>query len=485
MHTPQPARFWGIRARILMTFGLLLVMTGAGSELVRLAHGKSHAVLGRVEELHAGIQAALRLSSAVRDQYTHQAHTIILNNRTHLGHYAEAQQDVKTAMAEAKKYACSIAQCAALDAIAAVAQEMDDNFKNEILPRVPGETAMLIEPHARALALVERVVQLTDNLTANFVGAIDVAKADADRAARLVEISMAVLAAIALLIILAIASYVDRSIAVPLGTLLAATDRISKGDWTTSVKVRRLDEMGMLASHFNSMTRELTIRETKLVQAEKLAALGRVAAGVAHEINNPLTVMLGYARLIADSGHSVAKDARIILSEIDRCRDIVSGLLDFSRPAQLRLKRLTLAAVVRDVLESMSKTHPHLRTTVEAKAEGWVEADEGKVRQILMNLLKNAVEAKPDGLVTIVIQQVGTDVSIRVVDQGSGIPGPLRARLFEPFFTTKAEGTGLGLAVSRSLAQAHDGQLECLDPSGQGGACFALTLPGLMQQDAP
>jgi PAS domain S-box-containing protein len=225
--------------------------------------------------------------------------------------------------------------------------------------------------------------------------------------------------------------------------------------------------------------------EQQLIQSGKLASIGELAAGVAHEINNPLFAILGLTEfLLEDSepGSKARERLGIIRSTGLEIRDIVRSLLDFARERSDELVAVSLAEVARQTVELFRKTSAanHIEI-VEAYADEpmLVEASPNQLKQIFVNLLSNARQALAGGgEVTIAVQHEGAHVVARVSDTGPGIPEEALARIFEPFYTTKRDlgGTGLGLSVSLRIAQAHGGALTVRSEPGEG-TCFVLSLP--------
>jgi signal transduction histidine kinase len=272
--------------------------------------------------------------------------------------------------------------------------------------------------------------------------------------------------------------YIGRSIARPIARLQEGAARLAAGRLDTRIDVDTPDEFGALARQFNAMTAALTEHQDRLVQSEKLAGIGRLAAGVAHEINNPLAVILGYARLLRKRAEGPLRDELgIIEDEAVRARDIVQGLLDLSRPLPAGRDRVDLREICDEVVGRLLQATDLRAAAIQVEGAGFAPGVPAKLRQVLGNLVRNGAEAAgPGGRVTVRVVEAGDQVRVEVEDTGAGIAEAARDRIFEPFFTTKERGTGLGLAVSRAIARAHGGDVTGESVPG-GGARFTLRLP--------
>ncbi len=287
----------------------------------------------------------------------------------------------------------------------------------------------------------------------------------------------------------------------PIHAMAEAAQTVADGDYTPQVDVTTHDEIGHLAECFNRMTRELerSARELRewaanleskveertaqvkamqghLIQTEKLAAIGKLAAGVAHEINNPLTGILTNSSLMLDDfpqGDSRREDLQLIVDETLRCRKIVKGLLDFARQTKPQKQAVDLNGVVEDVLSLVRNQaifrSINLHTDLDARLPT-VMADHDQMRQVVLNIVINAAEAMPNGGELRVASRLdgGRDVQLAIGDTGPGISQEVMGRLFEPFFTTKKTGTGLGLAIAYGIVERHKGKIDIDSAPGRG-----------------
>ncbi|HET7500975.1 MAG TPA: ATP-binding protein [Kofleriaceae bacterium] len=227
------------------------------------------------------------------------------------------------------------------------------------------------------------------------------------------------------------------------------------------------------------MAASLAREQAALVRSQKLASIGQVAAGVAHELNNPLSVILGYAKLLRAVPGPHADDAAIIESEARQCQRIVSELLDLARPHRLDVQPVDLATLAReavDRLDDAGALHDR-KVEVIAHAPVVVAADAGRIRQVIANVVVNAVQATaPNGKITIDARSEPDAATLTIADDGPGIPADVLAQVFDPFVTTKAQGTGLGLAIAHAIVDAHGGRIW-IASSAEAGTRVSLQLP--------
>jgi PAS domain S-box-containing protein len=232
------------------------------------------------------------------------------------------------------------------------------------------------------------------------------------------------------------------------------------------------------------ITRDITMQK-RMMQQEKLASIGRLSAGVAHEINNPLTTILTSAMLIQEDlepSDPINEELETIANEALRCRKIVSSLLDFARQKKPRKEPQDLNQIVEETVVLLNKQAAFRDISLERHLEADlppIKVDKGQIQQALINLALNSIEATgPGGRVSFATRFIPKSqmIEIAVSDTGAGIAPEILDRIVDPFFTTKENGSGLGLAITHGIVEQHGGELDVLSESGQG-ACFFIRLP--------
>jgi len=240
----------------------------------------------------------------------------------------------------------------------------------------------------------------------------------------------------------------------------------------------------LAAEQLAEANRNLREAEATVRRTERLAALGQLSAGLAHEIRNPLSTIKGSAEMLlknVDADGVVSRElAGFISSEVDRTNALVTRFLDFARPLALRLEKTEVTEVIDEAVAAVEKHTPPLDVSIYKSYSPEIPAfffDRQLVERVLYNLLLNAAQASPpQGSVTIKTRQLGDTVEISVIDRGSGIAPKDRESIFNPFFTTKSSGVGLGLAIVSKIVDEHGGQITVESDVGQGSV-FRVFLP--------
>jgi two-component system NtrC family sensor kinase len=358
------------------------------------------------------------------------------------------------------------------------------------------------------------------------LGVVDIAisLADIDQEMVVLRRNSLLVSGLAVLLFAGAVSLLARRFVVkPVTELVDGTHRIARLELDQHMEVHRTDEIGRLASSFNDMitslkraredlrhlneslerqveerTAALKDAQAQLIQSEKLSSLGRLAASVAHEINNPLSGILTYAKLMLrlhEEGALTPKareacinNLRLVQRETERCSTIVRNLLDFARQRPLTLTEIDLNRAADEALSLLSHQIAIQGITLEKRFAPLpsVRADFGQIRQAVVNIALNACQAMAHGgtlTVTTVAPADAKWVQLTLADNGPGIPPDHLSKIFDPFFTTKERGTGLGLSVVYGIVERHGGKLELASEVGRG-TTVTIRLPVAPQSEA-
>lgn len=273
----------------------------------------------------------------------------------------------------------------------------------------------------------------------------------------------------------------------PLKQIEKGIRRIAKGEFDKIPKVSTGDEFESLADSLNHMIEELDKRRDQLVQAEKMSSLGTLTSGVAHELNNPLNnISTSIQIVIEELEDPNIEFKRHLLTEveaqIDRARDIIRALLEFSRQSRFSLEPVMFKNLVRSTMHLIASEIPaNIELTIEVASDLTGKMDPRRIQQVLLNLIINAVHAMEDGgnLTISARHEAETgEFVFAVADTGQGIPKDNLARIFDPFFTTRdvGKGSGLGLAIIHGIVEQHGGIIAVDSTEGEG-TVFSVRLP--------
>ena len=269
----------------------------------------------------------------------------------------------------------------------------------------------------------------------------------------------------------------------PLTKLSERVAAVAHGDLSAKVEPHADDEIGRVASEFERMVDALAQRDAQLRQSERLAAVGRLAAHVTHEVRNPLNSIRLNVELLEEDVADAAPEARrtlsSILREVDRLTAITDQYLRLVRLPEPKRTPTDFGELVRDVAAFLTPemAQANVETELVLAPVPSIPLDEGQLRQALLNLCRNAREAMPEGgHLRIAMRAAQGGVLLSITDNGSGIPESEREKIFDLFYTTKQHGTGLGLPLTQQILAAHGGRLRCQAAAG-GGTTFELWLP--------
>jgi two-component system NtrC family sensor kinase len=284
---------------------------------------------------------------------------------------------------------------------------------------------------------------------------------------------------------------IARIVTRPIAELVEANRSLAQGDMSVRVQAYGKGELAVLGRSFNNMVTTLERTQQELMHKEKLASMGQLAAGVAHEINNPLGTILLFSDVMYkessdDDPHR--EDLKMIINEATRCKNIVADLLNFARQQEILAEETEVHHLLRQVIRGVQLQPLFEKVEIVQRFDPElpsIQADSAQLQQIFVNLLNNAAEAMAGGG-TILIETRQSDehwVEIKISDTGCGIPEENLGRLFTPFFTTKAhgKGTGLGLSIVYGIIKMHRGQIAVKSELDKG-TTFTITLPVRLPQ---
>ena len=492
---PHAPGIYRLRRRLRLVIALFVALVVAAGVTTVLVAVASRSAMIAAHELEVTSRRAALLASLAREQYIHEAHTVIVRDRSHVGHHDAWVEKLRGELSDLRARVDADGQ-ARLEAIDRASRDLSRVFSAEILPAVDRQDWEAVRrAHDGAGALVDRMTEHADALAGYFEVRAQAAEEEARRAIQAGLASAVVALLLAVLLALAAGRHLWQAFSRPLASLESACLRVAAGERTARVPPVKAAELALVADAFNGMLDALASAEDKVVAQARLAAIGRVAAGVAHEINNPIAVIRGYVKTMLEDPHPPehAEELRILDEEAAACQRIAEDLLAYARAPALAPRPVEAAEVLEEAARR-SDLPPSRR------AEGAGEEIAGvlrdvepalllvdplRLRQVVQNLLQNAREATPPGEpVGLVGRRSGGGYRIEVLDRGEGLGEEARAHLFEPFFTTRRAGSGLGLAVCYGLVSAHGGSIRA-EPREGGGSRFVVDLPAAALADEP
>lgn len=472
--------------RIAGAFGLVLLLFALALVVMIVALAQIGAAEDEVARLDRAKHAGHHAAAMAREQYMHQAHTMLAWDDSHMEHYAETAQAARHATEHLGEEVEGHSGAEQAKEITRLIIESDRLFREEVWPAIRrNDRSRMSELHHMTEQPVQEVVALNEKLNRSLEAESERARKTAEDIRGTARLVVLLCFALAIAAAAAVGYYLMRSISRPVAALRAGAVRVGAGDLDARVALPGNDELAELARVFDQMTADLKRHQTELLEAHRLASIGQVASGVAHEINNPLGVILGYVTLLRREPQLAEReDLRIIEDEVRQSLAIVAGLLDLARPVRLDRTELDLSDVAREAVARLDEASRSEGVEIRFRdaAPPKVHADEGKIRQIALNLLSNAVEAARDPaaaapLVEVTWCERDRCAWLQIEDYGPGIPPETMARVFEPFFTTRTKGHGLGLAIARTLARAHGGDIHLEPRPGGKGMRASLSLP--------
>ena len=524
---------WPIRVKLLIGLSLVLVMiaTLMGGSIFGLNafHGSNLTLTDQLRELGASahlMRAVVRIDSVGAEgaKGRPELRRLVVEARNAFADYCDELR-ANTSRGHHSDYRDELAAAFRIDGeLVGLARELDPKTKAE--PILPG-TVPYLETHPDPLAeradadadgldarvdrLNHLVMALPEILHRDFFAVLSRSKGDYESSRAIVWV--AALAVLSMLV--GLTTLVRRWVLGPVRLLHRGVRRVAGGSFDSRIELASGDEMQALAEAFNDMTARLGAtyadlegqvreRSRQLVRSERLAGVGFLAAGVAHEINNPLASIAfcseALERRVAASaveGVEPDEDARLvgqylrmIQEEAFRCKRITEKLLDFARCGEIQRLRTDLAGLVQDVVEMVQHMGKYRSKAIRFAPREAVLAhvDAQEIKQVVLNLVVNALDCmEPGGSLRIDLRQVGGLAELSFADDGCGMAPEVLENIFEPFFTRRKEGkgTGLGLSITHRIVSQHGGEIEAGSPGPGLGSTFVVRLPTRPPETAP
>jgi signal transduction histidine kinase len=470
-----------ISRRIALGFGSVAVLAVAMCGVLISYISEVSGLVHHMRHDEAAIQESLSVATSIREQYIHQAQWLIEKEEHHLHLYGEWLERVTKGIAALNGLIPQRKDD--LAEVARMSRELDRLFREEIRPAAErGDVDEVVRLHKSASKISDEAAQSADRIAQG----VERGMARVHDSATAVATKAMVVGALFVTLILALAVgftlRLRRSVLRPLHVVADAAKDFGSGDFDRRVGEVGEGEILEVARAFDAMAEELHLRRQRLIESERMAAIGQLAAGVAHEINNPIQVIRGYLKTMTPDSPAATlqEELQILDEEAAACQRIAEDLVAYSRSPELSRDTVDIEAFLMELAKRFRETPEGREHEVTVAAEPVaVRADPARLRQVILNLLVNAAQVSEGDEPISVIGGVGADGDyvLRVVDRGPGIEPEDRAKIFEPFFSKRAGGSGLGLAVSHGIVRAHGGTIVADAGEDGVGTCMKVTLP--------
>lgn len=433
-----------------------------------------------MEHQESSVAHSLELATAVREQSLHIAHTVIEGDTSHLARY-EVWRERTRSRIQLLANRVPASENARLQLLGEKTQRLHDLFISSVLPTLKqGSTSQARELHRELAQLGEQAAQNADALARAVATRMTQSHRAATNATELGLLGGGLCVAIVIALAAGFTIRLRAAVLKPLFELTESARRFGCGEFELRVGDLGAGEMGDLGRAFDRMADEIGERERRLVRQERMAAIGQLAAGVAHELNNPIGIIRGYLKTMSphDEPDSLAEELRILDEEAAHCQRIAEDLLSYARSSDLETEDIEMQSFLTESAARFIENTEGERPQVSVNAQDVVlHGDRARIRQVFFNVLRNAVQVTAAQESIDVVGAVHSDFyRIDVRDGGPGVPNEDREQIFEPFFTKRRGGTGLGLSVAVGIVRAHGGSIQVVD-SPSGGGVFRIELP--------
>jgi signal transduction histidine kinase len=485
----RPIHFLGLRTRIYLLLAGLVAITLSGGGVTFWYTYRMERLLGSITGKDLALfHIADDLETSLIQQKGFVSYYFMDRDPRWLVELAEYRKDFKEILATARKEAASKEDLKLLDRIEAEFETYAANKDRVIELYNRGETEAGVTLHRQTREDFSKLISLTEQFKDRYQQKVWEKKEQSVAEAGRLRLAAASAVGVSLVLFTILASVLAFQVLDPIRRLALETGRgRNPGEPANEVATLSRRVKGLIEDRNLTLT-ELERSRERLLQSEKMALVGKLAAEVAHTIRNPLTsikMRLFSLERTLDLSATQQEDLDVISQEMRHLDNIVKNFLEFARPPKLKMQACNISDIVDLSVQLLEKRFEHQRIRLERRRGVWlpqVYADPDAIKEVLVNLLLNACDAmKEGGSIAIseeegIAERMGRVVLVRVSDTGPGIPMHLWEKVWEPFFSTKEDGTGLGLAIALRTVEEHGGRLE-LRPSEGRGATFVMTLP--------
>jgi len=485
----RPAHLLGLRTRIYLLLGALVAITLGGGGVTFWYTYRMERLLGSITGKDLALfHVADDLETSLIHQKGFVSYYFMDRDPRWLVELAEYRKDFKEILATARKEPVSKEDLQLLEKIEAEFERYTANKDRVIELYDRGETEAGVTLHRQTREDFSKLISLTEQFKDRYQQKVWEKKEKSVAEASRLRLAAASAVGVSLVLFTILASVMAFQVLEPIRRLALETGRGSNpGERANEVATLSRRVKGLIEDRNTTLT-ELERSRERLLQSEKMALVGKLAAEVAHTIRNPLTsikMRLFSLERTLDLSATQQEDLDVISQEMRHLDNIVKNFLEFARPPKLKMQVCNVSDIVDLSVQLLEKRFEHQGIRLERRRGVWlphVYADPDAIKEVLVNLLLNACDAmKEGGSIAIseeegIAERMGRVVLVRVSDTGPGIPMHLWEKVWEPFFSTKEDGTGLGLAIALRTVEEHGGRLE-LRPSEGRGATFVMTLP--------
>ena len=388
---PEPKRV--IARRLALSFALVSIVAVAMCGMLIAVIGEVAGLVANMQTKEAAIRESLVLATAVREQYIHQAHWIIEQDDHHLEHYGEwtervrhGAQTLKPLLPESERWR--------VEEMLRDSDALDDFFRNTLVPAIErGDATAVVEHHKKADELSQRATKQADLIARSAEHDMAMDHTSATAAARIGLLTGATCVLLVLGLSVLFTIRLRRAVLEPLKVLSAQARRFGSGDFSSRVGPVGEGELRAVSTAFDTMAEELQAREARLIETERMAAIGQLAAGVAHEVNNPIQVIRGYLKTMGpDTPPEVLdEELKILDEEAAACQRIAEDLVAFARVPELRRDHVDMESLLVESVRRFGETEEGAKQPVHLNVDpGDAFVDGGRIQQVVRNLLVNA-----------------------------------------------------------------------------------------------